>query len=78
VVVVELMFEGVGFLGREHGHEFELDADVVLAFNGVKRHFQAEGGVERAKIGESVRLEERVGLDVAVSISLMGQSPRTA
>ena len=66
VLGVELMFESVGFFGGQHAHEFQFQADVVVALAGVGGDFQAEGAVERGEVGQAMRLKERVGLDVAV------------
>lgn len=66
LVSVELMFKCVGFLGGKHAEKFEFEADVILALAGVLGHLQTECTVECREVGEAMRLEERVGLDVAV------------
>ena len=75
---VELMFQRVGFLGGEHAHEFQFEADVVLALAGILGDFQAEGAVERGEVGQAMRLEQRVGLDVAVFDFVQRTRPRAA
>jgi hypothetical protein len=39
---------------------------VVVALAGVFGDFEAEGAIERGEVGQTMRLEERVGLEVAV------------
>ena len=68
------MFESVGFFGGQHAHELQLEADVVLALAGIGGDLQAEGAVESGEVGQAMRLEERVGLDVAVFDFVQGAS----
>lgn len=60
------MFVRERLLRGQHRHEFEFNADVVLAFGRVRRHLQSERGVKGPEIRESVRLKQWVGLDIAV------------
>jgi len=66
LIVVLLMLEGKGLLRGEHAEELQLDAHVVESLAGVASQLEAEGGVERAEVGEAMRLEERVGVEVAI------------
>jgi hypothetical protein len=66
LVNVELMLQRVRFLGGEHAHEFEFETDVILALTSILGHIKSERPVEGGEIGEAMRLEERIGFDVAV------------
>ena len=39
---------------------------MILTFARIGGDFQTEGAVERGEVGQAMRLEQRVGLDVAV------------
>ena len=45
---------------------------MVVALVGIGGDTQTEGAVKRGKVGQPVRLEERVGLDVAVFNLIQG------
>jgi hypothetical protein len=57
VLRVELVLEGVGFFGRQNTHEFQLQADVVLALVGIRGDLQAEGAIESGEVRQAVGLK---------------------
>ena len=63
---IQLMFVGVRFLGGEHTHEFVLQTKMIVTLAGVIGDFESERTIEGSEVSEAVRLEERVGLEVAI------------
>ena len=72
LVDVQLMLVCIGFLRRQHAHEFQFEAKMIVAFASVFRYFQPERAIKRRQVSEAMRLEQRVGFDVAVINFIQG------
>ena len=64
--VIELMLQSVGFLRREHAHEFKLKTEMIVTFACIGGSFESKCAVKRSEIGQAMGLKQRVGFDVAV------------
>src|SRR5262249_11137266 len=63
---IKLVFESVGFLGRENTHELQFETDVVVALAGLFGNLQAKSTIKRRQISQPVRLKESIGLEIAI------------
>ncbi len=61
-----LVLQGISLFRRQNAHELQFQAKVVLAFTGIRAHFEPKGAVERRQVREPVRLEKRVRLEFAI------------
>lgn len=63
---IKLIFERIGFFGGQNAQEFQLQADMVLAFIRVFCDLQTECAIKGREVCQAMRLKERIGFDIAV------------
>jgi hypothetical protein len=65
-LIIQLMLEGIGFLGRQHAHELEFDAEMVMPLVSVLIYPKPEGAVKRGEISELMGLKEGIRFQVTI------------
>jgi len=66
VIGVQLVLQSIGFPGGKDAHELEFEAEVILPLAGIGSNLKPKGMIEGGDVGEAVRLEKRVRLDIAI------------
>jgi hypothetical protein len=66
LILIQLIFESIGFLAREHGHKLQFHTDVVGSLGRAIRNLQSKRSIKRREVGEAMRLKERVRFEIAI------------
>jgi len=72
---IELVLEGVSFLCGKDTHECQLQANMIVPLAGVGGHLKPERAVKCGQVSETMRLEERIGFDIAILDLVQGTTP---
>jgi hypothetical protein len=65
-LIIQLMLEGIGFLGRQHAHELEFYAKMVMPLVSVLSNPKLKGAVKRGEISELMGLKKGIRFQVTI------------